>query len=73
MLSNPNPAFANLSIKVEYLYTDLGAAKVWGTSYNDLFGPFAGRLSAPARFHAVRLGLNWRFNPSAPAPVVASD
>jgi outer membrane immunogenic protein len=69
-------SFPAWSLKVEYLYTDLGATNV------SLFGnnaagayyaccQFAGSHSAPVRFHTVRAGLNWHFNPFAPAPVLA--
>lgn len=56
------PAFLpNVSVKAEYLYTDLRA--------NDggLFFANNGRL----KFHTVRAGLNYHVNLFAPAPVLA--
>jgi len=35
-------------------------------------GPiFAAVQNSPTRFHTVRAGLNWHFNPFAAAPVLA--
>jgi len=63
-------AFPAWSVKVEYLYVDLGNTSVSGVSVggNPVFG---GTYSSPTRFHTVRAGLNWHFNPFAPAPIVA--
>jgi opacity protein-like surface antigen len=62
--------FPAWSVKVEYLYVDLGNTTVSGVSVggNPVFG---GTYSSPTRFHTVRAGLNWHFNPFAPAPIVA--
>ncbi len=65
-------AFPTWSLKVEYLYTDLG--RVNQTTYG--FGLPAGFTTAASQsistqFHSVRAGLNWHFNPFAAAPVVA--
>lgn len=68
-------AFPAWSLKVEYLYTDLGATNqgVAGTNFFILAPavPFFGSHTSPTRFHTVRAGLNWHFNPFAPAPVLA--
>ena len=45
----------NLSGKVEYLYTDLGAADLID------FGGGFGRGKADVNFSTVRVGLNWKF------------
>jgi outer membrane immunogenic protein len=71
-------AFPAWSLKVEYLYTDLGTVGQTG------LGAASFGLGAPAsllnvstntvafRWHTVRAGLNWHFNPfGAPAPVLA--
>ena len=61
----------NLTLKVEYLYTDLG------TFHHDLgalIGAPAGFVDASTRtqFSTVRAGVNWKFDWLAPAlPVVA--
>jgi outer membrane immunogenic protein len=54
----------NWSIKVEYLFTDLGR-----TTNNNLF--FGANNNFRERNHIVRAGLNYRFDWWAPAPVVA--
>ena len=54
----------NLTAKAEYLYTDLGSVST----------PLAGVGAAHTRaaFHAVRAGLNWKFDWSgAPAPITS--
>ncbi|MGA8171350.1 MAG: porin family protein [Methylocystis sp.] len=63
-------AFPAFSVKVEYLYVDLGNTSISGVSNsgNPLFGA---SYSSPTRFHTIRAGLNWHFNPFAPAPIVA--
>ena len=65
----------NLSVKVDYLYYDLGSATIntvvtWGSLG---FSGYAYSTSASARFNGnlVRAGLNYHFNWAAPAPVLA--
>ncbi len=67
--------FPAWSLKVEYLYTDLG-----NTNLGVLGGlalptapavPFVATHTSPTRFNTVRAGLNWHFNPFATAPVLA--
>jgi outer membrane immunogenic protein len=62
--------FPAWSVKVEYLYVDLGNTSVSSVSVtgNPAFGV---TYNSPTRFHTVRAGLNWHFNPFAPAPIVA--
>jgi len=62
--------FPAWSVKVEYLYVDLGNTSVSGVSVggNPVYGA---TYNSPTRFHTVRAGLNWHFNPFAPAPIVA--
>jgi outer membrane immunogenic protein len=63
-------SFPAWSVKIEYLYVDLGNTSVTGVS-NTGNPAFGGTYSSPTRFHTVRAGLNWHFNPFAPAPIVA--
>jgi outer membrane immunogenic protein len=57
----------NWSIKVEYLYTDLGRS-----NNNNNFGFGLGGNSLRERNHIIRAGLNYKFDFfGAPAPVVA--
>jgi outer membrane immunogenic protein len=65
--------FPAWSVKVEYLYTDLGATNLNGVALWSVPGSstFAYNHNSETRFHTVRAGLNWHFNPFAPAPVVA--
>ncbi|HMK90529.1 MAG TPA: porin family protein [Methylocystis sp.] len=68
-----HPVLSTFSVKVEYLYTDLGPNSInggsyWATAPGSLF---AFDHTSQTRFHTVRAGLNWHFNPFAPAPVVA--
>ncbi|QGM44880.1 outer membrane protein [Methylocystis heyeri] len=70
----PYSAFSAFSVKVEYLYTDLGNTTVSGTSLTSFPGGgpvFAYSHTSPTRFSTIRAGLNWHFNPFAAAPVVA--
>jgi outer membrane immunogenic protein len=66
----------NWSAKVEYLYTDMsGDRRLVGPQFGGGGAPafgngFTQTASNPA-FHTVRAGLNWHFNPFAPAPIVA--
>jgi outer membrane immunogenic protein len=67
-------AFPAWSLKIEYLYTDLGATNLSGVSFATVppGGPtFAFAHHSETRFHTVKAGLNWHFNPFASAPVVA--
>ncbi|PPD46611.1 MAG: hypothetical protein CTY15_00945 [Methylocystis sp.] len=68
-------AFPSWSLKVEYLYTDLGSSRVpfLGVFTAPVNGPnFAAEDVVSTRFHTVRAGVNWHFNPFAPsAPVLA--
>lgn len=67
-------AFPNLSVKVEYLYTDLGGSTLSTLGVGNLtaFGfPVASFVNSATsttynRWHTVRAGLNYRFNFSAP-------
>jgi outer membrane immunogenic protein len=72
---------SNWSLKVEYLYYDLGPA-TWANSPNSAINPFHGtRLAATnvstssSRFtgNIVRAGLNYHFNWGEPAPVRANS
>jgi opacity protein-like surface antigen len=67
-------SFPAWSLKVEYLYTDLGATNLSGVSFATLppGGPVFGFTNhSETRFHTVKAGLNWHFNPFAPAAVIA--
>ncbi len=72
-------AFPNWSVKVEYLYTDLGGSTLSTLGVGNLtaFGVPVLQLVNSAtsttynRWHTVRAGLNYRFNFSAP-PVMGS-
>jgi outer membrane immunogenic protein len=71
----PYSAFSAFSVKVEYLYTDLGNTTIGGGTIATMPVPglasFAYSHNSPTRFSTVRAGLNWHFNPFAAAPVVA--
>jgi len=64
-------AFPSWSLKAEYLYVDLGTTTANSVPLNALpgFGPggplFAAANSSPTRFHTVRAGVNWHFDPFA--------
>jgi outer membrane immunogenic protein len=64
------------SVKVEYLYTDLGAANVnvGGIASIPANAPsFIAQNTAYTRFHSIRAGVNWHFNPfGSTAPALAS-
>ncbi len=69
-------SFPAWSLKVEYLYTDLGATNIPVAGINVAGAYYAccvfgGSDSLTTRFHTVRAGLNWHFNPFASAPVFA--
>ena len=66
----------NWSAKVEYLYVDLSSdRRIVGPEFSaggaGLFGNAIAQGGSNVRFHTVRAGLNWHFNPFAPAPIVA--
>jgi outer membrane immunogenic protein len=66
----------NWSVKVEYLYYDLGSVTLnsAGTGLNGANTPFWGAsYTSTTRFNGnlVRAGVNWRWEGPAPAPVVA--
>ena len=72
--------FSNWSIKVEYLYYDLGystGTTYYSNQYQDPatgnFFPESSSLSGKVQHNGniVRAGLNYKFNFGAPAPVVA--
>jgi outer membrane immunogenic protein len=67
-----SPLFKAFSVKLEYLYTDLGTVTLQGGNLFTDPAPsfFAFQHSSATRFHTVRVGVNWHFNPFAPAPVV---
>lgn len=66
-------AFPAWSLKAEYLYVDLGSTTATSVPLNGgfpaLIGPtapvFAATHSSPTRFHTVRAGVNWHFDPFA--------
>ena len=69
-----SPLFKAFSVKLEYLYTDLGATTLYGSSLGSVpsGGPaFAYQHTSQTRWNTVRLGVNWHFNPFAAAPVLA--
>jgi len=70
LLNGWHPLLTNFSVKIEYLYTDLGSTR---TSARPLTGGpiLVGVQESPTRFHTVRAGVNWHFNPFAAAPVLA--
>jgi outer membrane immunogenic protein len=70
------------SVKVEYFYVDLGdttlstsAMGVRGAAPFTTTGPaFAATQTSSTRFHTVRAGLNWHFNPFSPTtPIVGKN
>jgi outer membrane immunogenic protein len=69
-------SFPSWSLKVEYLYTDLGSYTQNFVGVNR-FGAapaaavMVGANTGSARWHTVRAGVNWHFNPFASAPVLA--
>jgi len=65
-------AFPAWSVKVEYLYVDLGRSNTSAFGIGTPAGFAASSVSSSeTRFHTVRAGLNWHFNPFASAPVLA--
>ncbi len=69
--------FKAFSVKLEYLYTDLGSTTVWGGPIGFVASPigsnFGYQQTSSTRWHTIRLGVNWHFNPfvAAPLPVLA--
>jgi len=69
--------FPAWSLKAEYLYVDLGSTNANSVPLNGGAPPaqggatpvFAATQSSPTRFHTVRVGLNWHFDPFAPTLV----
>jgi outer membrane immunogenic protein len=60
------PQYPNFSVKVEYLYIDLGKITTTGVGYGSIGvgdAPFAFTQTANARFHTVRCGVNYHFDP----------
>ena len=69
-----HPLLQAFSVKLEYLYTDLGATTLYGTSIFTIpdGGPtYFYSQTSQTRWHTIRAGVNWHFNPFAPAPVLA--
>ncbi|MEK4032789.1 porin family protein [Methylocystis sp. IM3] len=68
-------AFPAWSLKVEYLYTDLGSTNlnIAGISTIPANGPvLVAQNRVSTRFNSVRAGVNWHFNPfGSSAPVLA--
>jgi len=70
-------SFPAWSLKAEYLYVDLGSTNVSSVPLNGgapaIVGAtvpvFTATQSSPTRFHTVRVGLNWHFDPFAPTLV----
>jgi outer membrane immunogenic protein len=66
--------FPAWSLKVEYLYVNLGSTNANSVPLNGAapFGPvFAANQNSPTGFHTVRAGVNWHFDPFAPSSSVA--
>ena len=70
-------SFPTWSLKLEYLYTDLGSVTQngfgLGRSVAAAGNPFtvAAVQNTPTAWHTVRAGVNWHFNPFYSAPVLA--
>lgn len=67
-------AFPTWSLKVEYLYTDLGSVNqdVLSIVNTGMNGAAFTSNTTPYRWHTVRAGVNWHFNPfGSTAPVLA--
>ena len=73
--------FPAWSLKAEYLYVDLGSTNANSVPLNGgapaLIGGttpvFAATQSSPTRFHTVRVGVNWHFDPFAPTLVSSAN
>jgi outer membrane immunogenic protein len=67
--------FPSWSLKAEYLYVDLGSTTANSVPLNGGWGfpglapVFAATQHSPTRFHNIRLGVNWHFDPFAPTLV----
>jgi outer membrane immunogenic protein len=48
----------NVTVKTEYLYTDLGTANLFD---GPIFGPIGATVDSTVAFHTVRAGLNFQF------------
>ena len=69
-----HPLWGAFSVKLEYLYTDLGSTTLHGSTIFSIpdGGPnFFYSQTSQTRWHTIRTGLNWHFNPFAPGPVLA--
>ncbi|ARN81607.1 outer membrane protein [Methylocystis bryophila] len=69
-----HPLLKTFSVKLEYLYTDLGSTTLYGSSLGSIptGGPaFFYQQTSHTRWNTVRVGVNWHFNPFAAAPVLA--
>ncbi len=72
-----HPLFHAFSVKLEYLYTDLGSTTLNGMSVLVITSPpgpgptFFSSQTSQTRWHTIRAGVNWHFNPFAPDPVLA--
>jgi len=75
--------FPSWSLKAEYLYVDLGATNVYSVPLNGgvpglggAFGAttplFAATHNSPTRFHTIRAGINWHFDPFASTAVATA-
>ncbi|TLG76898.1 outer membrane beta-barrel protein [Methylocystis sp. B8] len=66
-------SFPSWSLKVEYLYTDLGSATQNLASFTPSLADtvFVASHVSPVRWQTVRAGVNWRFNPFSVGPVLA--
>jgi opacity protein-like surface antigen len=71
-----HPLWRAFSVKLEYLFTDLGQTTLYGGSFASIpeGGPnsFAYSQTSQTRWHTIRAGVNWHFNPFASDPVLAS-
>jgi outer membrane protein W len=73
--------FPAWSLKAEYLYVDLGSTNANSVPLNGgapaalgLTAPvFAATQNSPTRFHNVRVGLNWHFDPFSPTLVSSAN
>lgn len=76
--------FPAWSLKAEYLYVDLGStnansvplnggAPALGLPFGTTTPVFGATQNSPTRFHTVRVGLNWHFDPFAPTLVSSAS
>ena len=69
-----HPLWRAFSVKLEYLHTDLGPTTLYGMSVFTIpaGGPtFFYSQTSQTRWHTIRAGVNWHFNPFTPDPVLA--